>query len=214
MSRTFLVAVGGLLVILGGLIGLVVLGAEHVPTSTAVPLIVIPTLLGSASLAAGLRNPYGSAYRHLIVRKADASYLWTGLALIAGSSFVLYFGLGDFLPQRLAGGVFLGVPVGVLIMAAFVGDACARCGKRLEGAHLRFPGADLPTVMQGLRAGDVPAALTVLRKPDSAGSMSSNVALDYCPACRAVAVCRANNERVVLEGEAARRLVDALAPPK
>lgn len=164
MSRTFYIAVGGLLVILGALLGLTLALNGQGPSRGGLIGMAVPIVLGLGLILFGLSNPYAPRHRSVIQRKATPLNLLIGLGLILGSSALLYLiNQIHFLPPGILGvGALLGVPVGVFIMASVYEDACARCELRLESVQLGVPAAQLQSILGLLESNDTSAALRLL----------------------------------------------------
>lgn len=164
MSRTFYIAVGGLLVLLGMLLGLtMVLNGQGLSRGGLIGM-AVPIVPGLGLILLGLSNPYAPRHRSVIKRKAAPLNLLVGLGLILGSSALLYlYNQIHFLPPGILGvGALLGIPVGVFIMASIHEDACARCNLRLESVQLGVPKAQMQPILELLVSDDTSAALRLL----------------------------------------------------
>jgi hypothetical protein len=210
MKSTFLVAVGGLLVVLGALIGLMTLLNGRAFDAPILGVISVPAVLGLLLVMLGLRNPYAAAHRDVITRKATPKNFFVGLGIVLGSITILYlfYTVIPVMPQLVVVGAMLGVPVGIFIMASLFAEACARCDRLLQHIRISAPQPRLERIVESLRSGDMNTALQLMAA--QAPEHSPQLELAFCPSCQAAAVCKAAREPVVLRGASATQFISAL----
>lgn len=210
MKSTFLVAVGGLLVVLGALLGIVTHLAGRALDAPLMGAISAPAVLGLILVMLGLRSPYAAAHRGVVTRKATPKNFFIGLGIVLGSITVLYlfYNVIPIMPDILVIGAMLGVPVGIFTMATLFEDACARCDRLLQSIRIRAPQERLERIVESLRSSDMDTALRLMG--GSAPEHAPQLELAFCPSCQAVAVCKAAKAPVVLQGANATQLILAL----
>jgi hypothetical protein len=207
MSKTFYRAAGGLLLLLGALMGWLGLVGSLPNARSAVYLAAGFGGVGFVLLALGLRSPFPASHRRLVTRKFTPWNIVIGAAMIAGGVGILhlYYNVIHVMPRIVLIGAMLAIPFGVFVAASIFGDACARCDQLLESKTLQF--ASVPDgALARLRAGDAEGALGLLGEPAADGP--GRLRVGYCPTCKAVAVCRAGAEVLVLRDFHARLLAD------
>ncbi|MFY0524757.1 hypothetical protein ACN28I_16890 [Archangium gephyra] len=210
MKSPFLVAVGGLLIVLGALIGIMTLLDERAFDAPILGVISVPAVLGLLLVMLGLRNPYAAAHRDVITRKATPKNFFVGLGIVLGSitTIYLFYNLIPVMPQLVVVGAMLGVPVGIFIMASLFAEACARCDRLLQHIRISAPQPRLERIVESLRSGDMDTALQLMAA--QAPEHSPQLELAFCPSCQATAVCKTAKEPVVLRGASATQFISAL----
>ncbi|WP_375771805.1 hypothetical protein NR798_13225 [Archangium gephyra] len=210
MKSTFLVAVGGLLVVLGALLGIITLLDGRAFEAPLLGAISVPAVLGLLMVILGLRNPYAAAHRDVITRKATPKNFFVGLGIVLGSITIIYlfYNVIPVMPDVVIIGAMLGVPVGIFTMATLYTDACARCDRLLQPIRISAPQPRLERIVESLRSSDMNTALQLMAA--LAPEHSPQLELAFCPSCQATAVCKAPKEPVVLRDASATQFISAL----
>ncbi len=211
MSKTSLIAIGGLLLLIAALVALLTFTAvrpAHRQVVAGIGFVVGFGVLGVVCLAIGLSSEIPVAHRALIKRKFTPMNLLYGLVLSGGSGGILYLFHNAFhvLPHGVLLGAMAGVPLGVFLMASVFENACVRCGRLLKTSTLRFAAIDA-AAWNSLSGGDIPGAILALGKPVEGGRDRLDVS--YCSHCRNLAQFRRPSKSlVVVTGWDASALID------
>ncbi|MGC4001241.1 MAG: hypothetical protein QM767_28780 [Anaeromyxobacter sp.] len=133
MSKTFYVAIGGLLLLVSGCLFQFAEALHGLPPARRSQVAVGFAMAGLAALVHGLRNPYPAHQRGLVRRKLAPLNLVLGPLLILASLGLLYVvsNVWAFIPHSWLVGALLGVPGGVILTATVFEEICGRCGTPL-----------------------------------------------------------------------------------
>jgi hypothetical protein len=201
MSKTFHVAAGGLLLLLGAVLGWTAL--QPYPNAFIARWLAVGAGgAGAVLLAMGLRSPFHGRQLDLVRRRFQPANLVLGPLVVAAGVGLVYLreNVTSLLPEKVVVVALLAVPVGVFITASVFADHCGLCGAKLKDA---WAAAGLLIPFAGDVSPDLRSASPRAPLADAARALP----VEYCPRCRGIAVFDPGGGVLVLRGSSADRLI-------